>query len=88
MINWNERLSRQTQSISEAQALMDQHNPLVIPRNYLVEQALEQASSGDIQAFHELLNALLNPYVEPRDAKYLSGPDANYDMTYRTFCGT
>jgi uncharacterized protein YdiU (UPF0061 family) len=88
MINWNERLSRQTQSISEAQALMDQHNPLVIPRNHLVEEALEEASKGDVQPFHELLNVLLTPYVEPKDAKYLSGPDPNYDIKYRTFCGT
>lgn len=88
MIKWNERLSRQTQSISEAQALMDQHNPLVIPRNYLVEQSLEQASKGDMQAFHELLNVLLTPYAEPKDGKYVVSPDANDDMNYRTFCGT
>ena len=67
---------------------MDQHNPLVIPRNHLVEDALEEASKGDMRPFHELLNVLLTPYAEPKDAKYLSGPDANYDMNYRTFCGT
>jgi uncharacterized protein YdiU (UPF0061 family) len=88
MIKWSNRLSRQPQSMTEAQALMDQHNPIVIPRNHLVENSLEQASKGDMEAFNELLNVLLTPYTEPKDTKYLSGPDANYDMTYRTFCGT
>ena len=85
---WNQRLSRQAQSMGDAQALMDQHNPLVIPRNHLVEEALEEASKGDMQPFHELLNVVLMPYKQPKDDKFLSGPEANYDKNYRTFCGT
>ena len=88
MDKWNERLSRQAQSIGDAQALMDQHNPLVIPRNHLVEGVLEDASKGDMQSFHEFLNVLLMPYNQPKDDKFLSAPDANYDKNYRTFCGT
>ena len=77
MDKWNQRLSRQAQSIGDAQALMDRHNPLVIPRNHLVEEALEEASKGDMQSFHELLNVLLMPYNQPKDDKFLSAPDAN-----------
>ena len=88
MDKWNERLSRQAQSIGDAQALMDQHNPLVIPRNHLVEGVLEDASKGDMQSFHEFLNVLLMPYNQPKDDKFLSAPDTNYDKNYRTFCGT
>ena len=74
--------------MGDAQALMDQHNPLVIPRNHLVEEALEEASKGDMQPFHELLNVVLMPYKQPKDDKFLSGPEANYDKNYRTYCGT
>jgi uncharacterized protein YdiU (UPF0061 family) len=88
MDKWNDRLSRQAQSMGDTQALMGRHNPLVIPRNHLVEEVLEEASKGDMQPFHELLNVVLMPYKQPKDDKFLSAPDANYDKNYRTFCGT
>lgn len=85
---WHERLSRQSESMEESQALMDSHNPSVIPRNHLVEEVLERASNGDMEPFHDLLSVLSTPYVEPKDEKYLLGPDTNFDNRYRTFCGT
>ena len=36
-------------------------NPLVIPRNHLVELALENAIQGDISQFNELLNLISKP---------------------------
>ena len=46
---------------------MSQHNPWVIPRNHLVEQALNSAQEqGDMQPFHALLKELQTPH-EKRD---------------------
>lgn len=88
MIRWHERLSRQSQSMQESQALMDVSNPSVIPRNYLVEEVLASASNGDMTSFHDFLKVLTEPYVEPQDKKYLLGPELKYDASYQTFCGT
>ena len=87
-IQWHDRLSRQSASMEESQALMDSHNPSVIPRNHFVEEVLESASNGDMEPFHDFLNVLSNPYLEPEDKKYTLGPDASYENNYRTFCGT
>jgi uncharacterized protein YdiU (UPF0061 family) len=85
---WNARLSRQSESKQEAQALMDSVNPAVIPRNHLVEEVLESASKGNMAPFHDFLEVLSAPYTEPADKKYLLGADAIYDAAYQTFCGT
>jgi uncharacterized protein YdiU (UPF0061 family) len=84
----SERLSRQPQALEEVVALMDSHNPLVIPRNHLVEEALVSASQGDMEAFHDFLKALSKPYGIPQHKKYLEGASAGFDASYQTFCGT
>jgi uncharacterized protein YdiU (UPF0061 family) len=87
-IMWQERLSRQTQTMDEASALMDSHNPLVIPRNHLVEDVLESAANGSMEPFHNFLEAVSRPNHMPENAQYLSGLGASFDASYQTFCGT
>jgi len=87
-IIWRERLSRQAQTAEEVSLLMDSHNPLVIPRNHLVEDALESASQGDMEPFYDLLEVLSKPYQLPENEKYLQGASAGFDASYQTFCGT
>ncbi|TFD94556.1 YdiU family protein, partial [Jeotgalibacillus sp. R-1-5s-1] len=59
---WNERLDRQEQSLSDVQNLMKSANPSVIPRNHLVEEALEAAESGDLSKVEKLLEVVTKPY--------------------------
>lgn len=61
-------------------------NPFVIPRNQLVEEALQYANQGDITKFNELLEVLQNPYIEPKNKKYMNQPPKEYKCV--TFCGT
>jgi uncharacterized protein YdiU (UPF0061 family) len=69
-------------------AAMDRSNPLYIPRNYLVEEALAAATAGDLNLLQQLLTAISAPYDErPGLARYATpAPDDFGD--YRTFCGT
>ncbi|MFN4115998.1 MAG: protein adenylyltransferase SelO family protein, partial [Inhella sp.] len=65
-------------------------NPLIIPRNHRVEEALSAASEdGDMAACEALLVALRRPFGEdPAQAAYAEpAPDA-VTACYRTFCGT
>ena len=63
-------------------------NPVVIPRNHRVEEALSAAEErDDLSALHQLLDALASPYEErPELAKYRDPPAD--ECGYRTFCGT
>ena len=43
---------------------MDRVNPVYIPRNHLVEQALSAATEGDLDPLNQLLDAVAAPYEE------------------------
>src|SRR6478752_735328 len=43
---------------------MDRVNPVYIPRNHLVEEALAAATEGDLDPFDQLLDAVAAPYQE------------------------
>jgi len=64
-------------------------NPLVIPRNLRVEEALEAASGGHLAPFENLLAALRRPYDDlPGHAAYAEPAPVAAMASYQTFCGT
>lgn len=68
--------------------VMDRANPLYIPRNHLVEEALTAATGGELGPLEALLGALAAPY-EPRPGLERNAEPAPGDFgAYRTFCGT
>jgi uncharacterized protein YdiU (UPF0061 family) len=84
---WEARRGRQPQSRAEAETLMRQHNPAVIPRNHHVEASLTAATAGDFSLMERLLEMLATPYDHGRDAPMFSAPGSG-ERPYRTFCGT
>lgn len=69
---------------------MREVNPWLVPRNHLVEKALNAASDGgDLIPFENLLSALQRPYDERDDARKFAEPAAKeFTASYQTFCGT
>ena len=67
---------------------MDQSNPIYIPRNHLVEEALEAATGGNLAPFQQLLDAVTNPYTEREGLARYASPAPESFGPYRTFCGT
>ena len=63
-------------------------NPLVIPRNHLVEEALSDATKmNDLNKVIKLLKVLENPYSNiSANSFYKSTP--NSEENYVTYCGT
>ena len=85
---WRARLARQPGSPADTAARMQCVNPLVIPRNHRVEEALAAAETGDLAPFERLLAAIRRPYEDtPGNEPYRSGPPSGCGP-YRTFCGT
>jgi uncharacterized protein YdiU (UPF0061 family) len=68
---------------------MDQVNPLHIPRNHLVEEALEQANDdSDLTSLEGLLEAVRRPFEERAGLERFAEPAPPDFGRYRTFCGT
>jgi uncharacterized protein YdiU (UPF0061 family) len=64
-------------------------NPVYIPRNHLVEEALDAATAGDLEPLTRLLTAISAPYDErPGLDRYAEPGPEDFATTYRTFCGT
>jgi hypothetical protein len=85
---WDARLERQQKSKGEVVGLMRRANPVVIPRNYRVEEALSAAAAGNFSAMHRLLDALRNPFEETATNEPYREAPLPGGQPYRTFCGT
>jgi len=85
---WEERLKLHNNTPDKYLRLMRSVNPLIIPRNHKVEEALEAANNNDLHPMKKLLKALHNPYDDSNNiTEYQSSaPDDN--EKYQTFCGT
>ena len=90
LARWQQRLTAQGEPAHEVAARMDATNPLFIPRNHLVENALDAASeSGDLRPFERLLAIVTDPYTErTEDASAALPGTPEQTQGYRTFCGT
>jgi serine/tyrosine/threonine adenylyltransferase len=67
---------------------MDRVNPIYIPRNHLVEEALTAATAGDLQPLTQLLEAVTAPYDQRPGLERYAEPAPEDFGRYRTFCGT
>lgn len=67
---------------------MDRANPIYIPRNHLVEEALAAATAGDLDPLLRLLDAVTAPYDERPGLQRYAGPAPEDFGAYQTFCGT
>lgn len=85
---WQERRNRQVESKEASQQLMMKSNPVIIPRNHRVEEALDAAVNGDYSVMEQLLKVLAKPYdYSVNQMEYCKLPDPS-NQPYRTFCGT
>jgi len=63
-------------------------NPVIIPRNHRIEQAIQAAYGGDYSLFHRLVDALANPFDEQTEYEDLESPPLPEEVVHETFCGT
>jgi uncharacterized protein YdiU (UPF0061 family) len=75
-------------ALSPNAELMDRANPIYIPRNHLVEEALTAATAGDLDPVEQLLDAVTAPFDERPGLERYARPAPEDFGTYQTFCGT
>ncbi len=84
--DWRARLNGVDRS--DALALMRRMNPVFIPRNHRVEEAIQAGNRGDFEPFHQLNKVLRQPFTEqPEFGEYEQAP-APDEVVQATFCGT
>jgi uncharacterized protein YdiU (UPF0061 family) len=86
--DWQARLARTATPRATSLNLMRAHNPIIIPRNQHVEDALAAAQEGDMELFHRLLAAVQRPFEETEANREFRLPPAHSAPNYQTFCGT
>ena len=67
---------------------MNRVNPVYIPRNHQVEEALAAATARDLGPFRTLLDVLAQPFDERPGLDTFAAPAPPSFGPYRTFCGT
>jgi len=68
--------------------LMKATNPVIVPRNHQVEAVIQAALEDDFEPFHNLVDALKNPYSASLVDSPYAQPPADHEVVQRTFCGT
>ena len=84
--NWEKRILINGGSKENSLELMKKNNPIVIPRNHKVEEALEAASNNNLKPMNNLLSILKKPFMKQSNIENFQTPSNN--KNYQTFCGT
>jgi len=90
LARWQARGAADGRPAAARAAAMARVNPVYIPRNHLVEEALAAASAhDDLGLFERLLAQLTAPFDErPGAERYALPAPPDIGDGYRTFCGT
>ena len=83
---WKKRSLMNNGSKEKQLDIMQNVNPLVIPRNHKVEEALTSANDDDLKVMNKLLSILDKPYGNQKGIEEYQSPSGNKE--YQTFCGT
>lgn len=86
---WRARLAEEPGEAAARASQMRRVNPAAIPRNHLVEAALEAAvRRSDFAPFHAMVAALADPFAAALDGSAYAEPPPPDQRVYATFCGT
>jgi uncharacterized protein YdiU (UPF0061 family) len=80
--------ARDWQALSPDIAMMKQTNPVRIPRNHRIADAIASAVAGDMVPFNRLLDAVTHPYEQRDEWADLSRVPLQSEVVQATFCGT
>ena len=84
---WKKRSKMHNSSKEKQLKLMKENNPIVIPRNHKIEEALTSAGKGSLEEMNKLLKVLSDPYGNQKNISTFQKPYKD-NKNYQTFCGT
>jgi serine/tyrosine/threonine adenylyltransferase len=88
MRRWYERLDAERRPTVEVVASTRAANPVFIPRNHLVEEALTAATNADPRPLAALVDAITRPFDRRPGMERYAAPAPSDAPRHVTFCGT
>ncbi|AWN75042.1 YdiU family protein [Legionella anisa] len=87
--DWLVCMKHQNVEVNTIKTKMNQVNPVYIPRNHLVENAIQDfVENNDRTLMDTLLTVLKNPYQQQKGTENLQCLPMPHERVYQTFCGT
>ena len=84
---WEERLLKNNNTQKKSIELMRNNNPLIIPRNHKIEEALKAAEQNNFKPINKIIKILDKPYSDQEEILDYQSPSISKEK-YQTFCGT
>ena len=85
--DWKDKTISTKTNLRDISNKMDLTNPCFIPRNQIIEDALQNAEDGDMSLTNKILELFKNPFSEQDNTESFQNP-SEIDTPYVTFCGT
>ena len=86
---WKKRREIKNNTFENSIKIMRDSNPLVIPRNHKVEEALKNATDyNDMTKVNRLLKIFEDPYKKTKELSIYQSAPSHVDKKYQTYCGT
>lgn len=85
---WREYIKRDGGDEQERLEIMQSYNPILIPRNHRVAEAIAAGEQGDFKIFNRLVDAYRNPFKEQPEYADLEQAPKGHEIVRQTFCGT
>jgi protein adenylyltransferase len=88
LVRWRAQCDADASSESDRVQRMKKNNPIFIPRNHRVEEAIQAGNDGDFAPFHRLVDVLRRPFEEQPGQAELEDAPESHEVVRETFCGT
>ncbi|GHG77312.1 UPF0061 protein [Alishewanella longhuensis] len=86
---WQARLAEQSAVAGDPSAIMAGANPVLIPRNHLIQRVIDEVTTtGDLSLFNQLHRLWQNPFLDTEENKAFQAAAAPQERVCQTFCGT
>jgi uncharacterized protein YdiU (UPF0061 family) len=85
---WRKYINLDGGDEQERLKVMQSYNPILIPRNHRIAEAIAAGEQGDFKAFNRLVDAFRNPYEEQTQYADLEQAPNDFEIVHETFCGT
>jgi uncharacterized protein YdiU (UPF0061 family) len=86
---WTARVTSPEKKLTQTQRELQAINPIIIPRNHLVERAIQTAvKENDFSVIEKFLQVLATPFSAQPDFTDFQKPATSEEEVRATFCGT
>lgn len=87
--DWQSRVGRNRDSGSKIRPILAQANPIFIPRNHLIQRAIDQVvHDQQYSVMTDLMTVLSRPYDPQPEFEHYSRAPESHERVTQTFCGT